>query len=723
MSCRKDTQPQKVKTMKRIIKTTLVLTFALVALLHAETIEEMLNTPIPKYEPRISDMVVSNAVADMLSKYHYDAHPISVAVCSKWFNEYLKNLDYQHLYFLQSDIDEFREYETTLWDQDRHTVNVIAAYRIYERLLQRVKERAQFAIPEIDKAQDFTVKEYVSVDRKDAQPPADKNEQMDLWRRLVKNEILVAMFETEDEEAEFASGKKKEGEERKSLKERLDELKKNYARSFKRRAEREQVEVFGTFLTSLTLTYDPHSVYHTPFNTEDFDIHMRLSLQGIGATLSIEGPYVVIVEIVTGGAADRDGRLKKGDKIIAVAQDGKEPVDVVDMSLNKVVRMIRGPKGTKVHLTIQPKGSQKQEQITIVRDEIKLKDDEAKSEIKKLTLDDGSEANVLFMRLPSFYCDFAAKFNGDENYKSTTKDMLALLQAGKESGKLDGVVLDMRGNGGGSLEEVISLAGLFVDSSPVVQVRDINGIKIREDKSQMRYSGPLILMVDRLSASATEIMASAMQDQGRAIVVGDRRTHGKGTVQNTFDLRRMIRINLPEIHKKEFGSVNITIGKFYRINGGSTQIKGVEPDIVFESITDCMELGEEKLDYVLPWDEIPPANYTIYTEAKSVLPKLKAASEKRRAESPLFQLYHKNIENYNKVVKIKEIPLEIKERRDYKKAQDEADKLVKEFRELLDDKKKSDDKNSEGEENNKKHDIVLEETFNIMKDYIQEIRK
>ncbi len=722
MSRRQDTQLKKVNTMKRLLdfktsfKATIVLAFALITLLHAESIEDMLNTPIPTYEPRLSDMVVSRAVCDMLSKYHYDAHPISIAVSSKWFNEYLKNLDYQHIYFLQSDIDEFREYETTLWNQDRHSANVMAAYKIYERLLQRVKERALFAIAEADKKQDFSVKEYVTVDRKDAQPPADKNEQQDLWRKLLKNEILVAMFETEDEEAEIASGKKN-NEERKTLKERMEEIKKNYARTFKRRAEKEQIEVFGTFLTSLAFTYDPHSIYNTPFNTEDFDIRMRLSLQGIGATLSIEGSYVVVVEVVSGGAADRDGRLKKDDKIIAVAQDGKEPVDVVDMSLNKVVQMIRGPKGTKVHLTILPKGSRKQEKITIVRDEIKLKDDEAKSEIKKITLDDGSEANVLFMRLPSFYCDFASKFAG-KDYKSTTKDMLALLQAGKDAGKLDGVVLDMRGNGGGALEEVISLAGLFVDSSPIVQVRDARSTKVREDKSPMRYSGPLILMVDRLSASATEIMASALQDQGRAIIVGDKRTHGKGTVQNTFDLKNMLRmINLPEIHKKDFGSLNITIGKFYRINGGSTQIKGVEPDIVFESITDHMELGEEKLDYVLPWDEIPPATYNTYTEVKSVLPKLKAASEKRRAESQFFQLYHKNIENYEKVIKLKEIPLEIKERREFKKSQDEADKMVKEFRELLDDKKTDDD------EKKKKHDFVLEETFNIMKDYIQEVRK
>ncbi len=709
--------------MKRYFKTAIVLTFALVAFLHAETIEEMLATPIPDYKPHLSDMVVSNAVGDMLAKYHYDAHPISIAVSSKWFNEYLKNLDYQHIYFLQSDIDEFREFETTLWNQERHTANVMAAYKIYERLLQRVKERAQFAIPELDKEQDFTVKEYVTIDRKDAQPPADKKEQLDLWRRLVKNEILIAMFETEEEAAEIASGKKKD-EEPKTLAERIEELKKNYARTFKRRAEKEQIEVFGTFLSSLAMTYDPHSIYNTPFNTEDFDIRMRLSLQGIGATLSIEGSYVIVTEVVTGGAADRDGRLKKDDRIVAVAQDGKEPVDTVDMSLNKVVQMIRGPKGTKVHLTVMPKGSRKQEQITIVRDEIKLKDDEAKSEIKKLTLDDGSEANVLFMRLPSFYSDFEARFRGDKDYKSTTKDMLALLEAGKGSAKLDGIVFDMRGNPGGSLEEVISLTGLFVDDAPSVQVRDSRGIKVRGDKSPMRYSGPLILMVDRLSASATEIFAAALQDQGRAIIVGDRRTHGKGTVQNTFDLKNMLgRINLPEVHKKEFGSLNITIGKFYRINGGSTQIKGVEPDIVFESITDHMDLGEERLDYVLPWDEIPPAPYSQYTEVKAVLPKLKAASEKRRAESDLFQLYHKNVENYGKVMKIKEIPLEMAERKEFKKSQEEAEKLVKEFRELLDDKKSANKDAKDGKDGKKARDIVLEETFNIMKDYIQEINK
>ena len=695
------------------------------------TIEEMLATPIPEYKPTREQYLVANTTVDFLRRFHYKAQSVTPAISSQWFKEYLRMLDSQHILFLQSDIDEFISYETVLWMPDRRLVNVEFAFKVYKRHLERLKERTQFVIEELKKPQDFTVKEVLSLDRKDAPAPKDAQEQRDLWRKSLKNELLQDVIDEEDNQEKIAAGKKKPPKEQKSKEEKLDEKAKMYARAFMRRCEMEAGEVLEFFLSSLCHVFDPHSSYMAPRTKEDFDIDMRLSLQGIGATLTTKDGYTVVVEVVPGGPADKDGRLKKDDRIIAVAQDGQEPVDVIEMPLNRVVSMIRGPKGTKVHLTILEEGSRTGTVITIVRDEVKLTESEAKSEMRTIPMEDGKEAHVLVMHLPAFYCDFEGKFKRKPDYKSTTRDMLALLQKAEQEGSLDGIIIDLRSNGGGALDEAISLAGLFVEDGAVVQVRNANGtIEKRYDKQAEphHYTQPLIVMVDRFSASASEIVAATLQDHKRALIVGDKTTHGKGTVQNVYDLSRFISSRqLPGINKKEFGSLKMTIAKFYRINGGSTQVEGVKSDIAFESVTDEMELGEERLPYVLPWDEIPAMKYNEYQEVEALLPSLKAASEKRRAESTDFQTYHKEIELYGQFMKMKELPLDLEGRREFRKQQDEADKIIKQFRKQSARKKASKkaakQNDDEEEEESPRTDFILDETINIMADYIREKRK
>ena len=694
------------------------------------SIEEIMAIPIPEFKPTRELYIISNFCIESLRSKHYKAQQITPAISSQWFKEYLRLCDQQKRLFMQSDIDEFLSYETVLWNPMRRMVNLEFAFKVFTRSLQRLKERTLYVLDELEKPMDFTVKETILLDRKDAPAPKNMAELQDIWRKYLKNELLQEMVDQEADEAKIEAGKKKPPKEVKSPEQKRKELAKAYARSYMRRCEIESGEVLELFLSALCHVFDPHSSYMAPRTKEDFDIDMRLSLEGIGATLTTKDGYTMIVEIVSGGPADKDGRLKKDDRIIAVAQDGKEPVDVIEMPLNRVVSMIRGPKGTKVHLTILEEGARTGKVITIVRDEVKLTESEAKSETRSIPMEDGQEAHVLIIHLPSFYCDFEAKYKGVPDYKSMTRDILALLQKSQEENTLDGIILDLRGNGGGSLEEAISLSGLFVEDGAVVQVRNADGsIEKRYDKRvpRMHYPQPLIVMVDRFSASASEIVAATLQDHGRALVVGDKCTHGKGTVQNVWDLKRIFgQRHLPNINKKEFGSLKMTIAKFYRINGGSTQVEGVKSDIAFESITDEMELGEERLPYVLPWDEIPAMNYKKYHEVEALMQPLKEASEKRRAEKEDFQNYHKEIELYATFNKIKELPLDLEGRREFRKQQDEADKILRSFRQTSSRKrasKKAAKSDDDDDDELPASDFILDETVNIMADYIREKRK
>ena len=433
--------------------------------------------------------------------------------------------------------------------------------------------------------------------------------------------------------------------------------------------------------------FDPHSAYMAPATKDNFDIDMSLSLQGIGATLTSIGPYTVVDSVVSGGPADKNGQLKEGDRIVAVAQDGEEPVDVVDMPLNRVVSQIRGPKNTMVHLTVMPEGSNSKQIVSILRDEIKLKDQEAQAEIRLLKNPEGEgDFRVLVLYLPTFYSDFSARSRKEEDYTSSSRDILRHINKAKAEGELDAVVLDLRGNGGGSLDEAVKLAGLFLDGGPVVQVKYYRGQieKLSAPNRSAAYKGPLCVLVDKFSASASEIVAAALQDSGRALVLGDKSTHGKGTVQTVFELERDAQIRLASalLQKQAIGSLKFTIGKFYRINGSSTQVKGVIPDLVFPAFSDHMEVGEARLPHVMPWDEIAAAKYKLsaYSEQnRAALPALQEFIQQYMHDSAAFTEFLADVKFYAELRRQKLLPLELEERQAYQKKEKEAAAMYRKF--------------------------------------------
>ncbi|MBR4416659.1 MAG: PDZ domain-containing protein, partial [Victivallales bacterium] len=491
-----------------------------------ETVEEILKRPplAPHYTVR--DLDLSIRVVQMLCQFHYTPGTIDTKRSSMWFNEYFRSLDYTRMYFLDSDIEEFRSYETVLGDTTNVKRRVDFALKVYERLLLRVQQWAIYSVAAVNAPHDFTLSESIQTDYKNLPWCETMEELQDLWRRRVKNALLAEELAAE-EDAEKAKLKEEKGEEPEKKDIHLlppkERLMRTYARTYKRRLEVESIEVMEIFLSSLAKTFDPHSVYMAPETKENFDIDLSLSLQGIGATLSTKDSYVVVVSVVPGGPADRDGRLKEGDRIVAVAQDGAEPVDVIDMKLSRVVNQIRGKSGTKVHLTILEEGSNTPKLITITRDKVELKDAEAQSDVKTIKLPNGEDARVLVIYLPSFYADFGARNSGNKEYKSSSRDVRKLLEEGVKAGGIDGVVLDFRGNGGGSLDDAVNLAGLFFKDGPVVQVRDQQGRArhLTDKDKDVVYEGPLMVMVDHFSASASEIVTAALQDMGRALVVGD----------------------------------------------------------------------------------------------------------------------------------------------------------------------------------------------------------
>lgn len=506
-----------------------------------------------------------------------------------------------------------------------------------------------------------------------------------------------------------------------------EEVLKSYARYLRRKMDADSIEIIEVFLTSLTKVYDPHSAYMAPETEEDFDISMSLSLQGIGAVLTTKDSFVEVVSIVPGGPADLDGRLKPGDRIVEVAQEGEAPVDVVDMNLRKVVRMIRGTRGSTVYLSIMEEGSSAKKVIAIVRDEVKLTEQEAKGEDREVPVPavtttgpearEQSEARVTVVSLPSFYADFGAKHEGRDDYKSSTRDVRTILEKAQTEGPIGGVILDLRSNGGGSLEEAITLAGLFFDEGPVVQVcKSAGGVQKKSDTdNETVFGGPLIVMVDKFSASASEIVAAALQDYHRAVIVGDAETHGKGTVQTIYHLDDRLGRS-PLFKDVRAGSLKFTMAKFYRVSGGSTQVRGVRPDIVFPSFTDFMDVGEGKLPHVLPWDEIEPLTVSCPVDVRPVLPELAARSHDRLAANPEYQSYLQDIEHYGEARKRKTITLVLDERRRLQQEEDTWSEKMRKFTSRRRSRSgRSDEKDQEMDEGK---DLVLEETLHILGDLI-----
>ena len=532
---------------------------------------------------------VEIAVGRLLEQGHYSRRKLDDTISKQLLTNYLEALDYNHLFFTQKDVDGFkRKYETTLDDG----IGLGAAEPpmvMFNTYKKRVEDRVAKVKELLKQPYDFKSDRTVEINRQKAAWPKDDADADQIWQNRVENELLSeALTKTSKDPIE-------------RLTKRYDQLQRNIR-------EMSKEDVNKTFLTTLAQTYDPHSEYLSRSELENFSINMRLSLVGIGAVLHSEEGYAKISELVVGGPASKDGRLKVGDRVSGVAQGDKEFVETVDMKLDKVVEMIRGKKDTIVRLQVLPVGATDpsvRKVIDIKRDEIKLKEQEAKADIIERTMPDGTTQRLGWIVLPSFYADMEK--SGAAGAKSTTKDVLALINRLKQE-NITGLVMDLRRDGGGSLEEAVNLTGLFVKKGPVVQAKDSNGtVHVSRDRdSTIAWDGPLVVVTNRLSASASEIFAAALQDYGRAVIVGDSSTFGKGTVQTMLEIGRI----MPFLGGgNEAGALKLTIQKFYRIAGGSTQLKGVIPDVKLPSLTDHPEIGEGAMKGPLPYDTVEPVPF------------------------------------------------------------------------------------------------------------------
>ena len=597
-----------------------------------------------RLRPGPDDSSVAQVTAQLFSKSHYLKHPLDAEISGKFLDEYLNTLDPRHFYFVQTDLKEFDIWRPTmgkmLRDGDTSPSNVI-----FSRLLKRVDEHVAYAT-NLLKTEKFTFDspESIALDRKTAPFPKDANEQEVQWREYLRYEYLQ----------EKLNKKKPE--------EIVSTLTRRYSRLAKTYHDYASDDVFEIYLNALAHAYDPHSDYMGKSAMESFNIQMRLSLFGIGALLQSEDGYCKIIELTPGGPAIKSGKLKVGDKIVAVAQGSKEPVDVVDMKIDKIVEMIRGQKGTEVRLTVLPADAADtsvRKVITLNRDEIKLSDSEAKGKIMDIPGADGKNLRLGMIDLPSFY---ASEDSRSGKGKSTTADVAKLIRKLKTE-NIQGLVLDLRRNPGGSLQEVIRLTGLFVKPGPVVQVKDSKG-EIQVDDSHeggVLYGGPLIVLTSRLSASASEILAGALQDYGRALIVGDTATFGKGSVQTVLPLGELMSSNGIAL-KGDPGALKLTIQKFYRASGASTQLRGVPSDIVLPSLTDYIDVGEKSLDNAMPWDTVPTSSFDKVNMVQPYLVELKRRSDARIAGDPDFAYLKDEIVRFRKVMSEKTFSLNEKQR-------------------------------------------------------------
>jgi carboxyl-terminal processing protease len=583
------------------------------------------------------------SVARLLEQGHYSRRRLDEKVAQQLLKNYLEALDYNRVYFTQGDVDGFISKYGSSLDNDILLGNPDPAFKIFKLYRQRVEERIAKAKELLKQDFDFTGNKTVEINRQKAPWPKDEAEADKLWNDRIEGEVLQESLNKHEKEP-------------------VKRIAKRYDQMLRNLREITNEDIVKGFLTTLAQTYDPHSEYMSRSELENFQINMRLSLVGIGAVLHSEEGYAKIMELVPGGPAAKDARLKVGDRVTAVAQGEKEFVDAVDMKLDKVVEMIRGKKDTIVRLQVIPVSASDpgvRKVIEIKRDEIKLKEQEAKAELIERQGPDGSVQRIGWIVLPSFYADM--EHSGAANAKSTTKDVLALINRLKAEG-ITGLVMDLRRNGGGSLEEAVNLTGLFIKKGPVVQAKDSNGaIHVSKDReTSIAWEGPMVVLCNRLSASASEIFAAALQDYNRAVVVGDQNTFGKGTVQTMLEIGRI----MPFLGggSSQAGALKLTIQKFYRIAGGSTQLRGVESDVKLPSAYDHPEIGESSLKSPLPYDTVEAVPFDKW-EKSLFKADLKARSAARVAADPEFRYVSEDLERVKEHIAENRISLNEKVRR------------------------------------------------------------
>jgi len=602
-----------------------------------------------------SKETIAMSVGRLLEEGHYTRQKLNEEISKKFLQSYLELLDFSHLFFTQQDVDALNTKYANSIAGDVLLGTLKPAYEIYALYTKRVDDRVAKIKELLKQPIDFKSNATVELSRQKSPWPKDEAEADQLWRGRITNELLQEhLSEHPIEPAPQLVAR------------RYDRLARNVH-------EQDKDEQIKLFLDALAQAYDPHSEYLSKADMKNFSINMGLSLVGIGAMLRSEDGYAKIESLVPGGPAQLDGRLKVGDRITAVGQGQADYVDVREMRLDKVVEMIRGKKGTRVRLLAIPSDAtdpSRRKNVELVRDEIKLKDQEARADIIIKKDENGDPIKLGWLTLPSFYADM------DRHQKSTTRDVLALLKRLKKE-NIAGLVVDLRRNGGGSLEEALSLTGLFLKSGPIVQTKDYNGsIRISSDPDPgIAYSGPLIVLTSRQSASASEIFAAALQDYGRAVIVGDKNTFGKGTVQTILPIGRFA--SLLGSHSDEDGALKLTIQKFYRVAGGSTQLHGVSSDIVLPSLSDLPEFGEGAFKNALAYDEVTKAKYTKWSDNHSLfVDQLRGRSEERVKNDAEFHYVMEDIDRLRH--KMDENRISLNE--DARKKELQDDKLRKEMR-------------------------------------------
>jgi len=597
------------------------------------------------------EQILLSVILSHIDEYHYDAMKYNDAYSEKVYDLYLKNVDQQKRYLLQADVDMFKPYKHDL-DEFVQDLNFEFYEKAHTILIERQKELKGYIDEILAQPFDFTIDESLEFDEDKLEFCKTKAELKDRWRKILKYNTMIRISDhlnAQDEDkatAENTHNEKKadiivEEKEEKTFDELEIDMRAKIAKTYKdwfvRLNQRNADDYFAQYVNAITQAIDPHSSYYPPADKENFDINMRGKLEGIGARLLQEGIYTKVSEIIPGSPSSRQGELEAEDIILKVAQAEDEPVDVVDMPIDEVVKLIRGKKGTEVRLTVK-KLDGSQTIVPIIRDIVILEDTYAKSAVIE-----NAGTKLGYIQLPSFYSDFSDQRNGRSCFKDIKKELEKF-----EKEDVEGLVIDLRNNTGGSLQDVVQMVGLFIEQGPIVQVKGKKGpARLHNDYDpSVQYDGPLTVLVNSNSASASEIFAAAIQDYNRGIVIGSESTYGKGTVQRFHNLDRML---APEFaYVRPLGSVKLTIQKFYRINGGSTQKKGVEPDIVLPDTYSEIEYGERLKDYVMPWTEIKPAKYTSVGDLSDEVLNIKASSAERVNDSDLFQLVKKQAIKFKK---------------------------------------------------------------------------
>ena len=698
-----------------------LITFATIAV-NASIPEIKPGTPFTPLEPTREESITTQQVMSNLLRGHYERKRLNDDLSSQVLDTLLDDIDSTHSYLLQSDVKDFEQFRKTL-DEALSRGNMKPAFYIYNRFQQRVNERLSFLLSELKEnagKYTFDSDETLNLDREEQPWATSPRELNDLWRKRLKNSILNLRLAGKEDDAI------------------IELLTKRYQNQLNRVHQSKPVDAYQTFMNAVTRSFDPHTQYFSPRNSENFNINMSLKLQGIGAVLQTEDEHTKVVRLVPGGPAAKADNLEPEDKIVGVGQDKDgEIIDVVGWRLDEVVDLIRGPKNSTVRLEIiqgNDSTSGDSKIIAITRDEVKLEEQSAQKEVIEV-IDNGETRRIGVIDIPTFYIDFQGRMENRPDYRSTTRDVRRLITELQEE-NIDGLMIDLRSNGGGSLEEAINLTGLFIPTGPVVQVRGARGnVEVLQDLDpEVLYSGPMTVVVNRLSASASEIFAGAIQDYGRGLVIGGQ-TFGKGTVQSLRPLTE--------------GQLKITQAKFYRVSGESTQHQGVIPDIMFPSLFDKEKIGESALTLALPWDTIKPARDMKNNPITSKIPQLRDLHNVRIEDNPDFIFMREQKDLVTEMRGKTEVSLNEKVRRSEREVNDERRLALENKRRLAkgmpvldsidDDTDKADDKQNSSKksessddeiegvadadtknaDNEKEPDAMLQEAGHILLDYMK----